>query len=300
MSLCAAPAGRAHDAGGHSEHVASKSRAWLPDTLVALTLLLACASAAGSQGSPPSHAKVDLVAEGSSFEADRVAWIGILFDLEPGWHIYWVNPGDAGDPPRIQWSVPPGFRAGDIRWPVPVRLPIGSLIDYGYDGRVLLAVPLQVPADYEPGAPSTLAADVRYVICREVCIPAKAHVSLSIPSGGSAPAKLAARPELFRAARERWPKPLPAGWEIKASDAGSHVVLSIRTGQREDKAAYFPLGQDQIENAAPQVVAPVERGAQLTLQKADPQSKAASVLKGILVFAPDRAFEIAVPVAAER
>lgn len=280
--------------------MASKSGPWLRETLFALALALSCASGSDAQTAGPAHANVDLVAENNSLEAGSVAWIGIFFDLESGWHIYWVNPGDAGDPPQVEWHLPPGFRAGDIRWPVPVRLPIGSLIDYGYQGRVLLAVPLQVPADYKPGAPSALTADVRYVICREVCIPAKAHIALLMPSGHRAPTETAARRELFRTARERWPKPLPAGWEIKASDDGSHVVLSIQTGQREAQATFFPLDPDQIDNAAPQVVAPEERGARLTLQRSDPLLKPISMLKGIVVLAPDRAFEIAAPVAARR
>jgi thiol:disulfide interchange protein DsbD len=280
--------------------VALKSGPWLSDTLFALALALSWSSTVDAQTAAQAHAKVDLVAENDSLEAGRVAWIGILFDLESGWHIYWVNPGDAGDPPHVEWNVPPGFRAGDIRWPVPARLPTGSLIDYGYEGRVLLAVPLQVPGGYKPGTPSPFTADVRYVICREVCIPAKAHVTLSIPSGNSALTETAARRELFHAARARWPKPLPAGWEIKASDTGSQVVLSIRTGRREAAATFFPLDQDQIDNAAPQVVAPAERGAQLTLQKVDPLSKPISMLKGIILLASDRAFEIAVPVTARR
>jgi DsbC/DsbD-like thiol-disulfide interchange protein len=282
--------------------VASNLGSRLSHALALLTLLLACtpgSSARGAQEAPlrsPAHAKIDLVAENNSLEAGRPAWIGILFDLDRGWHIYWINPGDAGDPPRIEWNLPAGFRAGEIRWPVPVRLPTGPLIDYGYEGRVLLAIPLQVPADYQAGTSSTLAADVRYVICRDVCIPAKAHVSLSIPSGDGAPSGLAARRELFRGARERWPKPLPAGWEVKASDDGSRFVLSILTGRREEKASFFPLEADQIDNAAAQTVAPAERGARLTLQKSDPQSKPLSVLKGIVVLSGDRAFEIAAPV----
>jgi DsbC/DsbD-like thiol-disulfide interchange protein len=280
--------------------VALKSGRWLCGTLFAFALAASCASGVDAQTAAPTHAKVDLVAENDSLEAGRVAWIGMFFDLERGWHIYWVNPGDAGDPPQIEWNLPPGFRTGDIRWPVPARLPTGSLIDYGYEGRVLLAVPLQVPAGYKSGTPSRFTADVRYVICREVCIPAGAHVTLSIPSADSGPTETTARREVFRTARERWPKPLPDGWEVKASDNGSHVVLSIRTGRREATATFFPLNPDQIDNAAPQIVAPAERGAQLTLQKADPLSKSISMLKGIVLLAPDRAFDVAVPVTARR
>lgn len=280
--------------------MASKAGPQPSDTLWALALALSCVAGVDAQTAASAHATIDLIAEDSSLEAGRVAWIGLLFDLERGWHIYWVNPGDAGDPPEVQWTLPPGFRAGDIRWPVPARILTGALVDYGYEGRVLLGVPLQVPPEYTPGASSALAAEVRYVICREVCIPAKARVTLSIPSSAGAPTEPAERRDLFRATRERWPRPLPVGWEITATDSGDHLILSIQTGRREARATFFPLDRDQIDNAAPQVVAPAARGARLTLQKSDPLSKPIPVLRGIVALAPDRAFEIAAPVTPRR
>lgn len=280
--------------------VASRSWPWPCGTLFLMAVVWSCASWVDAQTAAPPHAKVELVAENNALEAGRVAWMGIGFDLESGWHIYWVNPGDAGDPPHIEWHLPPNFRAGDIRWPVPARLPTGSLVDYGYEGHVLLAVPLQVPPDYKPGTPSALDADVRYVICREVCIPARAKVALTFPSTAGAPADAAARRALFTAARARWPQPLPAAWEIHASDNGGHVFLSLQSGRPEATVTFFPLDPDYIDNAAPQVVAPAERGVRLTLQKADPSSKPLSLLKGVVVLAPDRAFEISVPVTAQR
>jgi DsbC/DsbD-like thiol-disulfide interchange protein len=282
----------------------------LAATLFALSLFFVCASEVGAR--PPqsfaaSHAKVSLIAEDSAFQAGHSAWIGVLFDLEKGWHVYWVNPGDSGEPPKIQWQLPAGFRAGDIRWPVPVRLGTGTVIDYGYQDRVLLPAPLDVPANYNPAKPVTIAAEVRYLICREVCIPAKAQVTLAVPVAGGTPADAAARREAFRNVRERWPKPLPAGWKVQASDEGKSFVLDVETGSRETKAQFFPIEEDQIDNAAPQTAAPTPRGIRLTLKKSDQLLKPIATLKGVVVLAdgaPDQAlgreFEISVPVAARR
>ena len=267
--------------------------------LLALIGLHVGVTYASAQSVPPSHAKVQLVAEGNAVTAGQTAWVGVLFELEPGWHIYWVNPGDAGDPPRMQWELPLGFRVGDVRWPVPVRLGTATLVDYGYEGRVLLAAPLQVPADYNAGAPLRLAADVRYVICREVCIPARARTSASLPYN-DAPGALAGRRDLFRTTRQRWPKPMPRGWQVNATDSGAQFVLSMQTGSREAQAAFFPRDADQIDNAAAQAVTPTERGVQLTLRKSDPMMKPISTLRGLVVLAPDRAFEIAAPVSPRR
>ena len=270
-------------------------------------LFLAAAVVPGSavgvhaQSSPPSHGKVELIAEDAALEADRVTWVGLLFDLEKGWHIYWVNPGDAGEPARIQWDLPTGFQARAIRWPTPQRLTQGALVDYGYEGRTLLPVPIQVPASHQPGAPATLAADVRYVVCREVCIPARTRVTLSIPSPASTPADLAARGELFRRAREHSPAPMPATWRAHASERRGQFVLTLQTGSRETAAMFFPLERDQIDNAARQVVAPAaSNGLQMTLKKSGLLEKSISVLKGVVVLGPDRAFEIAAPVTPSR
>jgi thiol:disulfide interchange protein DsbD len=251
-----------------------------------------------------THAKVSLIAESSTFQPNHKEWIGVLFDLEKGWHIYWVNPGDSGEPPKIQWQLPSGFHAGDIRWPVPARLGTGTVIDYGYDGRVLLPVPIDVPANYSPASRATLAADVRYLICREVCIPAKAHVTLDVPAAGAAAAEASVRQEAFRTARQRWPAPMPAGWKVQAVDEGPRFVLDLQAGAPEPKASFFPLEEDQIDNAAPQRVSQTPHGVQIALKKSDQLLKPIRTLKGVVVFgggsASERGFEITAPVTSRR
>jgi len=266
--------------------------------LLAVALTIACALGAGAQSFTVSHAKIALLAENGTLKPGQTASIGLFFDLEQGWHIYWVNPGDSGEPPRIQWSLPKGFRAGDIRWPVPVRLVTGSVIDYGYQGRVLLSVPLAVPADYNPGATAKLAADVKYLICREVCIPAKAHAELLLPPAKGATPDAAATRQIFEDARSRWPKPLQAGAKAQTRDDGKNFVLSVETGSPETKASFFPLEEDQLDNDVPQSVASSKTGIQITLKKSDQLQKPISVLKGVVVFSPDRAYQVAAPVAA--
>jgi thiol:disulfide interchange protein DsbD len=268
--------------------------------LALLAAVLACPVATGGQTSPAYHGRVSLVVRDEQFEAGRAALIGVLFDLQPGWHIYWVNPGDAGEPPRIQWTLPPGFRAGEIRWPVPVRLTVGKLVDYGYEGPTLLTLPLEVPAGYQPGAPVTLAADIQYIVCRDLCVPGRARVTW-FPPASSNPADLAARRALFDRAAARLPRPMPAAWTVQAVETGNQIVLSVRTGSPETTATFFPLERDQIDHAAAPVVAPAGRdGLRITLKKSELLEKPIAVLKGLVVFAPDRAFEIAAPVSRGR
>jgi DsbC/DsbD-like thiol-disulfide interchange protein len=262
--------------------------------LVVLVLGFACCGIAAAQSFTAAHAKVSLIAENNSLQPGQSAWLGVLFDLEKGWHIYWVNPGDSGERPKIQWQLPAGFQAKEIRWPTPVRLGTGTVIDYGYEGRVLLPVPMQVPADYKSGKPVMLSADIRYLICREVCIPAKAQASLAIPSANTS--GVTADRELFRSTFENSPKPLPVAWKAQASDMGGFFQLSLDTGTSESKAAFFPLEEDQVDNAAPQGVTATARGVQLKLKKSDQLLKPISVLKGVVVLSPGRAYEVTAPV----
>ncbi len=275
-----------------------------------LLVLVVCGYAIGTLGQSFAvpHAKLSLIAEDNALHPGHVAWIGVLFDLEKGWHVYWVNPGDSGEPPKIRWQLPVGFRAGDIHWPAPVRLGTGTVVDYGYEGRVLLPVPLEVPANYNSGAHVNLSADVNYLICREVCIPAKASVTLSMPAVNQSPAASAATREIFRTAREDWPKSIPATWKVQASEQGPKFVLDVQTGSPEMKATFFPLEEDQIDNAAPQTVTPNARGLRITLKKSDQLLKPISTLKGVLVLesagtappVPGHAFEISAPVTTPR
>ncbi len=71
-------------------------------------------------------------------------WLGLQITHQPDWHTYWKNPGDSGLPTELTWQLPAGLDAGDIAWPVPHKIAIGTLANYGYEGTVLLPVPVTV------------------------------------------------------------------------------------------------------------------------------------------------------------
>jgi DsbC/DsbD-like thiol-disulfide interchange protein len=96
----------------------------------------------------------------------------LRFRLQDGWHIYWRNPGDSGGPPTLRWSLPAGVTAGEIAWPTPERIPAGPLVNYGYDGDVVLPVSLRVtPA--AGSRPLAIGVDVRWLVCKDICVPVR-------------------------------------------------------------------------------------------------------------------------------
>src|ERR1700739_1690548 len=118
-----------------------------------LVVLIACAAAlpatAQIDSAPKVHAR--LIAEENTVAPGRTVTVALEQNIRPGWHTYWRNPGDAGEATEIAWTLPPGGHAGPIAWPYPKELPVGPLMDYGYEGRPWLLVDIAVPADAKPG-----------------------------------------------------------------------------------------------------------------------------------------------------
>lgn len=240
---------------------------------------------------PDTHGSLQLVAEDESIKPGRNFWAGLYFRLEPQWHIYWINPGDSGEPPRVEWDLPRGFRAGPLRWPYPARLNHPPLTDFGYEGEVLLMAPIRPPAGIR-AREIALAAQVKWLVCRDVCIPAEQHVTLSLPVRADPPQPDPRWHKLFAEMRARCPQPAPANWKATARSSGDQFVLSIETGRAEAGAAFFPLEPLQIEDATPQQVSPCRTGVRLTLQKSEQLLKPVPALKGVVVLSSRRAFLI--------
>jgi thiol:disulfide interchange protein DsbD len=266
----------------------------------AIPLLLAfaaltCASAAQLPGANVIH--VSLLGEPASIAPGQEFWVAVQFRMEKGWHIYWINPGDSGEPPRVQWRLPAGFQTGELQWPHPERLVSKYSTDYGYAGQMLLLAPIRPPAGLAPGGKAELAGTVKWVVCREVCIPGKTEVALSLPVKRD-PAPQASR--LFEEARKRIPQPAPAGWRVRARAEKDAFVLSLETGQPIAQAEFYPLESQQIENAAPQAASPFPRGVRLRLKKSEQLLKPIANLKGVIVLPSGRAYVIDAPVVGAR
>ena len=236
------------------------------------------------------------MSEQPSIQPGHAILLGLHFRLENGWHIYWINPGDSGEPPRLDWHLPAGLRAGAIEWPAPSRLPIPPLMDYGYEGEILLPVPVENTVVLAVGGEAALAADMKAIVCRDVCIPAKAHLSLLLPVRAERVHESAEAAAMFSAARKALPKPAPANWRPSAKDLGHSFELGVNTGHAASEAWFAPLEPLEIENAAPQKSVSTVAGVRLILKKSDQLLKPVSRLRGVLVL-PQGAYLIDVPVA---
>ena len=258
---------------------------------------LLCATGARAAGVPIPHGTLEVVGENQWISAGHTIHVGLNFRLEKGWHIYWVNPGDSGEPPRVKWQLPAGITASEIEWPTPRRLGTASIVDFGYEDDVMLIVPLHAAADLAAKGPAQIGAEVKVLVCREMCIPGKAQLSLTLPVMSQPPAPDPQTTELFAAARKVLPRPASATWRITVADAGDSFALAAKLGQHVAQASFFPLEESQIKNAAPQQFVATPGGFRLTLQKSDQLLKPIARLKGVLVLAGDQSYIIDAPVS---
>jgi len=243
-------------------------------------ILAVAATAAMAQAVRVDHAEVELVAAADAVVPGRPLDVGLVIRHDPHWHTYWRVPGDSGLPTTIGWQLPAGFTAGPIEWPVPKRLPIGPLMNFGYEGELLLPVRIAVPADLSPGQTVRLKARADWLICKEVCIPGGADLQLTLPVRSEAtPSGIA---PLFGTTRAQVPQPV----ELAAASAtidGARVRLAFKPTAAVSQLEFFPLEEARIEPAAAQTLRTQADGASLYLAAVQPVAAGFTRLKGVLV-----------------
>jgi thiol:disulfide interchange protein DsbD len=258
-----------------------------------LAVVLAVSTAIFSQAAT-QHARVELLSRQAAVKPGSDLQVGVHFMLEKGWHIYWINPGDSGQPPSFKWQLPPGFSAGEIQWPLPERLqPSKELVDYGYDNEVLLPVTIRAPSAIA-GRSAEFVADAKWLICREVCIPEHASLRLTLPVSRTTDTDQQPT-QLFAKTDKLIPQPLPRAWNASVTSGKDDFILTVRAGKPITQAEFFPLDAGQIDNPAPQKLQSTAFGARITLKKSDLLIKPTASLRGVLAI-PGRPYRIEAPV----
>jgi thiol:disulfide interchange protein len=234
------------------------------------------------------HLKVSLVADKATLPPDAAGTrVGLLFDLQPEWHIYWTNAGDSGEPPAVTWTLPQGVTVGPLQFPAPKRLPLGPLMDFGYETQVLFPAALTIAEGR--GASSSrsimadvpVTADVSWLVCRLACVPGKAHLALTLPPGDGAASGAA---PLFAKSFAAMPRPLPRGANAVFRQQGNGLELALVTGKRVEGAQFFPANSGVIANAAAQPVRARNDGAVIALNKDENLKSLPAALDGVVVL----------------
>jgi thiol:disulfide interchange protein len=247
-----------------------------PSAMIAL-MLCAAGSAAHAQlaevgdGGPgpvkAPHLTVELTALSPQVAIGGQVQAGLVITIEEHWHVYWTNAGDVGEPPKIHWTLPNGVTTGPLQFPPPSQLPVGPLMDFGYEDQV--AFPFTVTADptLKPGKVH-LDAHVNWLVCSNTtCLPGKAHLGLDLDAvKGPLPA-----PPVVGALGEAvtsLPRPLRPDMSVSVMGGAKNLVFTLKTGGREQEAEFYPFDQGQIDNAADQTVEPLPDGVRVRVPRA--------------------------------
>jgi len=213
-------------------------------------LLLLCAlvaTPAAAQLAPRENAiQPELVAEGPASPGGEVE-LAIVMHTQPGWHGYWVNPGDAGLPMEIKWKLPKGVALGPLRFPVPDRLLVAGIVNYVYERDHALLTRLTVPKDAKDKL--ALRAEAHWLACTDkVCVPEQGSISLDLPVG-TGPATERAR---FDEWRRALPRPLASPAKFALGKDWIEIAIPLPASVEVGQPYFFPAEDGPVDYAAPQ------------------------------------------------
>ena len=246
-------------------------------------LLLATLCPAAAQDAGP-NVRVRLVAEDSAVAPGGTVAVALAQDIRPGWHTYWINPGDAGAATEMKWNLPPGWSATPIQWPTPKRLPVGPLMDYGYEGRPWLLQQLKVPDNVKPGDTVVLKVAVDWLACKDVCVPEDAVLNLPLKIGDTTLADPHVAGD-FALARSLLPVTSP--WNVTYALGTTLDIYAAAPALAEAHpvdVVFFPEESNILDGDAEQKPDFTKDGLILRLKLASKTTKVAGPLAGVLVL----------------
>jgi thiol:disulfide interchange protein DsbD len=224
------------------------------------------------------HSARAAIAPGETFE------IALRLKVRPEWHTYWVNPGDSGAQTRLDWTLPAGFKVGDIRWPAPERLPVGPLMNYGYSGETLYPIQITAPKSIRVDAPATFAAEAEWLVCKDICILEGGLLTLTVQTAAVGADEKTWATRIDAAINEL---PKPAGVEARLTKVGAGAVLTANGGPLAGLATlrspyFFPYDGVAIDHAAPQAPVVGREGIRLELKSGTAGTLGTVAIKGVL------------------
>ncbi len=272
--------------------------------ILCLTVALVFGFSAQGRKNETPHLQAELVSAVAEVASGQTLLVGVHFKIEPGWHVYWRNPGDSGEMTRVEWILPEGFLPGALLWPAPSRIPVSPLVNFGYEGELTLLAEILAGPQPQAAKSATLRANVAWLVCKETCIPGKTTLSLTLPWTAGKP-KLSKHWDKLDAVRASIPASTPQ-WKASISSDDKNIRLILRGPTEGLKSAeFFPFSETLIQHSANQapVISPGE--IQLEIPRspfADPGPPKLEDLAGVVVLNGSEkvALEIAPTLSAQR
>lgn len=250
------------------------------------------------------HVQAELVSAVESIQPGSPFWVALRLKMEPHWHVYWRNAGDAGLATRVEWDLPEGFDAGPIQWPYPEFIATPPLANFGYEDEVFLLTEMTPPARLPETENIIIRGTATWLVCKEICIPGKADVSISLSTTNGL-RRASTWVKQFEETRKKLPLRKSA-WTFTGTLTKDHILLRASMSKPHDVSAvrFFPYEGGIIQHSVDQVWAQTDSGFTLNLLRSRVAEENPTHLSGILVAdsgwkAPGsaKALEINVPVS---
>jgi len=263
--------------------------------LAAAAVAIGLAATAAAAPFATQNVEAELQSARAAIQPGETFRIALRLKVRPEWHTYWRNPGDSGAPTTLDWTLPAGFKAGPIGWPVPKVLPVGPLVNYGYEGETLYPIEITAPKTAAPGQSVRLAAEGQWLVCKDICIFEGGLLTVTIPvaaKGVDDPAWAA------RIAAAAAALPQTAGVKARLTRNGDGALLTAAGGSLAGRDLgnpwFFPYDGGAIDHAAPQAPIVGRDGVRLAIKSGAKGALGAAPLKGVL------AVDVRTPQGVER
>lgn len=236
--------------------------------LTTLLFLSLATSALGRQTETLDTGKVtaSIVSSLDKVAPGGTVWVALRTELDEGWHTYWRNPGDSGEPVQLTWRVPQGVDIGPIAWPVPYPIPTGPIVNYGFEGAPLFPVELKIPETVQTGETLSLTLDFYYLVCADICIPEEGQLTLDLEIGE--PVGDSSWAPQIEAAVLASPRRSNIVGAANVSRGAASDVLTLTFADlpegRVSEAYFFPFDQGVLGHSAAQNIKWVTRGLPLS------------------------------------
>ena len=227
------------------------------------------------------QSSVTLLTESNQVGGEETLLVGLEFNLSPGWHTYWENPGDSGEGASIKWNLPSGFKASTILWPGPKRIPVEPLMTYGYEDKALLLTEIKSPKEFSN--PVKISAKINWLTCKDICIPQEGQVDMTLIKGQKVANQFTSK---LKEVALTVPKNFPSPYRVSVINEKIFLQFEKEGSRNISEAYFFPKEYGLVNYTADQKLERNDNSFSLELSSAEVQLKT-NTLKGVLKLKVD-------------
>jgi len=242
------------------------------------------------------YTTTEIMPEATGVAPGGILWFAIRQTVRENWHVFWVNPGDAGIPLNLQWEMPNGFEAGEILYPAPEFIPVGPLASYAHEGAPVFLVPVTAPQDAHIGETLDVAIDAAWQVCEQICVPEEARFEFALPVV-AAPETIDETQAVFEQARAALPGEHDG--EAAFTRAGNRFELTVQSWRHETArdVFFFPAVEGLTTPAAEQTAFLTDGVLTISMEPGWVDDVGGDIVEGVVTFTDEsgerRAFRLA-------